>query len=116
MKFSFLSVNSVWHNYIVPLQCANIINNYWLLIVQMPRTRSTGVGDDDDLPPPPPPTPMELMAILVEGQRTMAEALRMIANRDGRGPCQGPESNQYSDFKDFLDTKPPVFKEAKEPL
>ena len=52
----------------------------------MPRTRSTGVaGDDDDLPPPPPPTPAELMAILAEGQRTMAEALRTIANHDGRG-------------------------------
>ena len=33
MKFSFSSVNSVWHNYIVPLQCADIINNYWLRIV-----------------------------------------------------------------------------------
>ena len=29
---------------------------------------------------------------------------------------QGPESNQYSSFKDFQDTKPPIFKEAKEPL
>ena len=60
----------------------------------MPHTRSTGAAsDDDDLPPPPPPTPMELMAILVEGQRTMANALRTIANRDGRGACQGPEPN-----------------------
>ena len=61
----------------------------------MPRTRSNGAaGDDDDLPPPPPPpTPMELIAMLVEGQRTMAEALRTIANRDGRGPRQGPEPN-----------------------
>ena len=82
----------------------------------MPRTRSNGAaGDDDDLPPPP-PTPAELMAILVEGQRTMAEALRTIRNRDGRGARQGPEPNQYSDFKDFLDTKPPIFKEAEEPL
>ena len=83
----------------------------------MPRTRSTGVaGDDDDLPSTPPPTPVESMAILAEGQRTMAEALRMIANRDGHGARQGPEPNQYSDFKDFLDTKPPIFKEAEEPL
>jgi hypothetical protein len=83
----------------------------------MPRTRSTGAaGDDDDLPLPPPPTPTELMAILVEGQRTMAEALRTIANHDGHGAHQGPEPNQYSDFKDFLDTKPPIFKEAEEPL
>ena len=83
----------------------------------MPRTRSAGVGDDDDdLPPPPPPTPTELIAMLAEGQRTMAEALRTIVNRDGRGPRQGPKPNQYSDFKDFLDTKPPIFKEAEEPL
>ena len=83
----------------------------------MPRTRSNGAaGGDDDLPPPPPPTPTELMAILAEGQRTMAEALRTIANRDGRGPRQGSEPNQYSDFKDFLDMKPPIFKEAEEPL
>ena len=60
----------------------------------MPRTRATGVaGDDDDLPPPPPPTLVELMAILDEGQRTMAEALRTIANRDGRGARQGPKPN-----------------------
>ena len=83
----------------------------------MPRTRATGMaGDDDDLPPPPPPTPAEFMAILAEGQHTMAEALRTIANRDGYGARQGPEQNQYSDFKDFLDTKPPIFKEAEEPL
>ena len=52
----------------------------------MPHTHSIGAGDDDDLPPPPPPTPTELIAMLVEGQRTMAEALRTIANWDGRGP------------------------------
>jgi len=70
-------------------------------------------GDDDDLPPP---TPAKLMVILVEGQRTMANALRTIANHDGRGARQGPEPNQYSNFKDFLDTKPPIFKEAEEPF
>ena len=60
----------------------------------MPRTRSTSVaGDDDDLPPPPPPTLMELMVILAEGQRTMAEALHTIANRDGHGARQGPKPN-----------------------
>ena len=83
----------------------------------MPRTHSNGAaGDDDDLPPPPPPTPVELLAILAEGQHTMAEALRTIANHDGCGACQGPKPNQYGDFKDFLDTKPPIFKEAEEPL
>ena len=46
----------------------------------------------------------------------MAEVLCTIVNHDGRGARQGPEPNQYSDFKDFLDTKPPIFKEAEEPL
>ena len=60
----------------------------------MPRTHSTGAAsDDDDLPLPPPPTPAELMAILAEGQRTMVEALRMIANHDGRAARQGPKPN-----------------------
>ena len=37
-------------------------------------------------------------------------------NRGGRHVRQGGEANQQSSFKDFQDTKPPVFKEAVEPL
>jgi len=37
-------------------------------------------------------------------------------NRGGRHARQGGEANQYSNFNDFQDTKPPVFKEASEPL
>ena len=29
---------------------------------------------------------------------------------------QGPEPNQYSSFKDFQETKPPIFKVVEEPL
>jgi hypothetical protein len=48
----------------------------------------------------------------------MEEVLRNIVQNTARGHNhrQGPEPNQYSDFKDFLDTKPPIFKEAEEPL
>jgi len=50
-------------------------------------------------------------------QRNMEEALRNIADNTRRGDNQGSrEVNQYSSFKDFMDTKPPVFKEALEPL
>ena len=86
-------------------------------LLQIPRTRSTGAaGDgDDDLPPPPPPTPTELMAILAEGQRTMAKALCTIVNRDGRGARQGPEPNQYRDFKDFLDANHRSSRRLKSP-
>ena len=46
-------------------------------------------------------------------QRNMEEALRNIADNTRRGDNQGGrEVNQYSSFKDFMDTKPPVFKEA----
>jgi hypothetical protein len=54
--------------------------------------------------------------MVVEGQRLLADAMRQLVNRDARHGRQGPEPNQYSDFKDFLDTKPPLFKEAEEPL
>ena len=48
----------------------------------------------------------------------MEETLCLIAHNTARA-CQqnqGPKPNQYSTFKDFLETKPPIFKEAEEPL
>jgi hypothetical protein len=79
--------------------------------------RAHGVEDEEQPPPPPPPpTPAELMQTVVEGQRLLANAMRQLVNWDARHGRQGPKPNQYSDFKDFLDTKPPLFKEAEEPL
>jgi hypothetical protein len=78
--------------------------------------RGHGVGDEEPPPPPPPPTPVELMQMVVEGQHMLAKAMRQLVVRDARCGRQGPDPNQYSDFKDFLDTKPPLFKEAEEPL
>ena len=50
-------------------------------------------------------------------QRNMEAALRNIVDHTRRGDNQGGrEVNQYSSFKDFMNTKPPVFKEALEPL
>jgi len=56
--------------------------------------------------------------MLVEGQRGLGDAMCTMAQHQahGRNQCQGPELNQYSDFKEFQDTKPPIFKEAEEPL
>ena len=75
---------------------------------------------DDDLPPPPHPTPTEMMAQLMETQRSMEEVLRGLMQNVGQGrgrdKHQGPKPNQFSTLKDFLDTKPPIFKEAEEPL
>jgi hypothetical protein len=44
----------------------------------------------------------------------MEDFLRTIANNVQRGNNQGGGNgvNQYSNFKDFMDTRPPIFKEA----
>jgi hypothetical protein len=46
----------------------------------------------------------------------LADAMCQMANHDDRHVRQGPELNQYSSFKDFMDTKPPTFREVEEPL
>ena len=48
----------------------------------------------------------------------MEEALRLIAQNTARAhpQQQGPKPNQYSTFKEFLDTKPSIFKVVEEPL
>ena len=74
--------------------------------------RGRGMGSEEQ-PPPPPPTPAELMQTVVESQRMLAEAMHQMANREDRHVRQGPEPNQYSSFKDFMDTKPPIFRRQK---
>jgi hypothetical protein len=50
-------------------------------------------------------------------QQNMEVALRNIVNNTHCGLNQGGhEVNRYSTFKDFMDTKPPIFKESAEPL
>jgi hypothetical protein len=53
-----------------------------------------------------------------QSQKNMEDFLRTIANNVQRGNNQGGGNrvNQYSNFKDFMDTRPPIFKEATEPL
>jgi hypothetical protein len=46
-------------------------------------------------------------------QCEMRESLRNVADNTHQG---GHEANQYNNFKDFIDTKPPIFKEVVEPL
>ena len=79
----------------------------------------TGSQDGNSNPPPlPPPIATEFFAQFLGNQRAMEEMLRNIVQNTTRGghQRQGPEPNQYSTFKDFLDTKPPIFKEVEEPL
>ena len=88
----------------------------------MTRTRagagSSHDGNGDDLPPPPPPSAQEFFAQFLGSQRTMEEALRLIAQNTAHGhpQQQRTEPNQHITFKEFLDTKPPIFKVAEEPL
>jgi hypothetical protein len=72
--------------------------------------------DEEQPPPPPPPTPAKLMQMVVEIQHLLAEAMRQLFNRDDQNVRQRPKPNQYSSFKDFMDMKPPIFREAEEPL
>jgi hypothetical protein len=48
----------------------------------------------------------------------MEDFLRTIANNVQCGNNQGGGNgvNQYNNFKDFMDTRPPIFKETTEPL
>ena len=89
----------------------------------MTRTRGgagTSHDGDNDLPPPPHPMLVEMMTPLMETQHSMGEVLHGLTQNVGQGrgrdQHQRLEPNQFSTFKDFLDTKPPIFKEAKEPL
>jgi hypothetical protein len=112
---------SIWHTYIIHVQFSNIISTHWLCILQMARNLRFGVGygnENQNPPPPPPPLPthVELMQSLVDGQCALADAMCQMANREGRNVRQGPKPNQYNNFKDFMDTKPSIFKEAEESL
>jgi hypothetical protein len=77
------------------------------------------------LPPPLPLTPEMFFARLLgrqrntgQSQKNMEDFLCTIANNVQRGNNQsgGNGANQYNNFKDFMDTKPPIFKEVAEPL
>jgi len=46
--------------------------------------QSWGSGDED-LPPPPPPTPSDLLAMLVEGQHALGDAMRTLAQHQAQG-------------------------------
>jgi hypothetical protein len=105
--------------------------------MQMPaNTRRTMFGTTEaggsafgnetrDPPPPPPPYNAEQFFAQFLGsqrnmegmQQNMEAVLRNIVDNTCRGLNQGGhEANQYSSFKDFMDTRPSIFKEAAEPL
>jgi len=54
------------------------------------------------------------MQMMVENQMMLTQTINRMANQGGRQAQEGPAPNQYSSFKDFMDTKPPPFREAEE--
>lgn len=79
---------------------------------------------DNDRAHVPPPSPLPVMEQSIaqflgsqlnmeDLQHRMEETIRDITDNTRQG---GNEVVQHSTFKDFLDTEPPVFKEALEPL
>jgi hypothetical protein len=72
----------------------------------MPRQLRSGSRSHDnvELPSshPPQPTSTELLQMLAESQRALAKSVRINV-------YQGPEPTQYNNYKDFLDTEPPIF-------
>jgi len=71
----------------------------------------------DPPPPPPPPNLAKLMQTMVENHRLLTETIRQMANQGDRDIQHGPTpNNQYSSFKNFMDTKPSPFREAEEPV
>ena len=122
-EFRFSPVNSVWHDYTILLQFLDISQSSLIVVIlQMTRTHARAGtsqgGNDGDLPPPPPPSVNEFFVQFLGNQREMEETMCHIAQNTARArqQNQGPKPNQYSTFKDFLETKPPIFKVAEEPL
>ena len=52
------------------------------------RSGHAGGSGDDDLAPPPPPTPSDLLAMLMEGQRALGDAMRTLAQHQAQGHNQ----------------------------
>jgi hypothetical protein len=74
--------------------------------LQMPhQLRSSSRSHDNVEPPsshPPQPTSAELLKMIAESQRALVESCNSNV-------YQGLEPIQYNNYKDFLDTEPPIF-------
>jgi hypothetical protein len=72
----------------------------------MPRQLHSGSRSRDNVEPPSShslqPTSAELLQMIAESQRALVESCNSNV-------YQGLELIQYSNYKDFLDTEPPIF-------
>ena len=92
---------------------------------QMPRTRASDIPcsshDEGGVPDPPlvPPTLADAIAALVhvtvENARLLREITQSNQNMVQRN-CGRNHNRQEATYVDFIDTRPPVFTKADEPL
>jgi hypothetical protein len=73
------------------------------------RSSSWSQGNTEPPSSPPQRTSAELLQILAKSQHALDESVRNHVHQE-------PEPVQYNNYKDFLDTEPPIFGEAEEPL
>ena len=108
--------NTFRHKY--KFLCGKSCHHQCSLTVSLQMSRGTRGAEQranmNPPPPPPPPNPAELMQMMVENHRRLTETINRMANPGGRNAHEGPAPNQYSSVKDFMDRKPPPFREAKE--
>jgi hypothetical protein len=71
------------------------------------RSSSRSRGNIEPPSSPPHPTFAELLQMLAESQRALDESVRNHVHQE-------PEPAQYSNYKDFLDTEPPIFRDFKQ--
>jgi hypothetical protein len=94
---------------------------------QMPRrvrlsdiagTSQGGVEDDSNPPPPPiPPTLADAIAALVNATADNARVLReVLQNQNQHGARVPPNNARNASYMEFMETRPPTFIKAKEPL
>ena len=94
---------------------------------QMPRrvrlsdivgTSHDGVEDDSNPPPPPiPPTLADAIAALVNATTDNARVLReVLQNQNQPGARVPPNNARNASYMEFMETRPPTFIKAEEPL
>jgi hypothetical protein len=97
------------------------------ILFQMPKrvrlsdvagTSQSGVEDDPNPPPPPiPPTLAAAIAALVNATADNARVLsEVLQNQNQHGTRVPPNNARNASYMEFMETRPPTFIKAEEPL
>jgi hypothetical protein len=102
-----------------------LVNKVWIIFEQMPMrtcgfdgagTSQGGKGAPN--PPLVPPTLAQAIAALVNATADNARLLRELAQNNQNVPQgnRGCNNREEATYMDFIETRPPVFTRANEPL